>query len=187
MIYDIREEPRGDQTIVDPIDATRRKTFSNTNQYEDLLKPVVRDGKVIIQKPTLDEIRARRKKDLALLHPATLRFLNPHRYPVGLEVVASPDEERDDCEAASSDRKSEQRKSMKAALLLIDLQNDFLPGGSLAVGRGDEVIAVANRWLERRGRDFELAIASQDWHPRAPRQLRFESARNSSWSNGHPL
>ena len=85
MIYDIREEPMGDQTIVDPIDATRRKTFSNADQYEDLLIPVVRDGQVIIKKPSLDEIRARRRKDLALLHPATLRFLNPHRYPVGLE------------------------------------------------------------------------------------------------------
>ncbi len=37
---------------------------------------------------------------------------------------------------------------MKAALLLIDLQNDFCPGGALAVSEGDEVISVANRMIE---------------------------------------
>jgi len=47
------------------------------------------------------------------------------------------------------------------ALLLIDIQNDFLPGGALAVPRGDEVIPVANTAM----RDFELVIATQDWHP----------------------
>ena len=47
------------------------------------------------------------------------------------------------------------------ALLLIDIQNDFLPGGALAVPRGDEVISVANELLSK----FELVIATQDWHP----------------------
>ena len=47
------------------------------------------------------------------------------------------------------------------ALVLVDIQNDFLPGGSLAVPHGDEVIAVANRWMEK----FELVVATQDWHP----------------------
>jgi nicotinamidase/pyrazinamidase len=47
------------------------------------------------------------------------------------------------------------------ALLLIDLQNDFLPGGALAVPEGDEVIAVANQWIKRS--DFTAATA--DWHP----------------------
>lgn len=37
---------------------------------------------------------------------------------------------------------------MKAALLLIDLQNDFCPGGALAVSESDEVISVANRMIE---------------------------------------
>lgn len=48
------------------------------------------------------------------------------------------------------------------ALLLIDLQNDFVPGGALAVRNGDEVIAIANRLQEK----FELVVATQDWHPR---------------------
>lgn len=47
------------------------------------------------------------------------------------------------------------------ALLLIDIQNDFLPGGALAVPGGDEVVAVANR----RMLDYGLVVATQDWHP----------------------
>jgi nicotinamidase/pyrazinamidase len=50
---------------------------------------------------------------------------------------------------------------MAAALLLIDLQNDFLPVGALAVPRGDEVIPIANAAQ----RHFDLIVATQDWHP----------------------
>jgi nicotinamidase/pyrazinamidase len=47
------------------------------------------------------------------------------------------------------------------ALIIVDLQNDFLPGGALPVPHGDEVIPLANR-LQRR---FALVLATQDWHP----------------------
>ncbi len=47
------------------------------------------------------------------------------------------------------------------ALILIDLQNDFCPGGALAVPHGDAVVPIANRLQER----FELVVATQDWHP----------------------
>jgi nicotinamidase/pyrazinamidase len=47
------------------------------------------------------------------------------------------------------------------ALILVDLQNDFCPGGALQVARGDETIPIANR-LQRH---FELVAATQDWHP----------------------
>ncbi|MCH7725078.1 MAG: bifunctional nicotinamidase/pyrazinamidase [Planctomycetes bacterium] len=47
------------------------------------------------------------------------------------------------------------------ALILVDIQNDFLPGGALGVPHGDEVIPVANRVLP----NFPLVIATQDWHP----------------------
>lgn len=47
------------------------------------------------------------------------------------------------------------------ALLLIDVQNDFLPGGSLAVREGDAVIPVANALMAK----FPLVVATQDWHP----------------------
>ncbi|MGE5214682.1 MAG: bifunctional nicotinamidase/pyrazinamidase [Nitrospirota bacterium] len=47
------------------------------------------------------------------------------------------------------------------ALILVDLQNDFLPGGALAVPHGDEVIPIANKLQEK----FELIVATKDWHP----------------------
>jgi nicotinamidase/pyrazinamidase len=47
------------------------------------------------------------------------------------------------------------------ALLLIDLQYDFCPGGALAVAHGDETIAIANKLSSR----FETVVATQDWHP----------------------
>jgi len=47
------------------------------------------------------------------------------------------------------------------ALVIVDLQNDFLPGGALAVPHGDEIIRLANK-LQRH---FNLLLATQDWHP----------------------
>lgn len=46
-------------------------------------------------------------------------------------------------------------------LLLIDVQNDFMPGGALAVERGDEIVPVINNIQDQ----FDLIIATQDWHP----------------------
>ncbi len=48
------------------------------------------------------------------------------------------------------------------ALIVVDLQNDFLPGGSLAVPRGDEIIPLVNKIQEK----FDLVVATQDWHPK---------------------
>lgn len=47
------------------------------------------------------------------------------------------------------------------ALILVDIQNDFLPGGALPVPHGDEVVAIANHVMSA----FDLVIATQDWHP----------------------
>jgi nicotinamidase/pyrazinamidase len=47
------------------------------------------------------------------------------------------------------------------ALLLIDIQNDFLPGGALAVKGGHEVVPVANRLMPQ----YALVVATKDWHP----------------------
>lgn len=51
---------------------------------------------------------------------------------------------------------------MKRALVIIDVQNDFLPNGALAVPNGHEVIPVINSIMNK----FDLVIATQDWHPR---------------------
>ncbi len=48
------------------------------------------------------------------------------------------------------------------ALILTDIQIDFLPGGALPVPLGDEVVPVANRLMKR----MPLVVATQDWHPR---------------------
>ena len=52
---------------------------------------------------------------------------------------------------------------MLDCLIVVDVQNDFLPGGALAVARGDEVVSVANALMPV----FRRVIATQDWHPRA--------------------
>src|SRR5690349_8466615 len=49
----------------------------------------------------------------------------------------------------------------KKALILVDLQNDFCPGGSLAVAEGDQVIPIANKLQPL----FDVVIATKDWHP----------------------
>jgi len=51
---------------------------------------------------------------------------------------------------------------MHSALIVVDVQNDFCPGGALAVSHGDEIIPVANLLLER----MPLSVLTQDWHPR---------------------
>ena len=62
------------------------------------------------------------------------------------------------------------------ALILVDIQNDFLPGGALAVPRGDEVIAVATALIEVHRREGALIVATQDWHP----------ADHGSFASQHP-
>ena len=49
----------------------------------------------------------------------------------------------------------------REALIVIDVQNDFCPGGALAVAGGDEVVPVVNRLMA----DFAHVILTQDWHP----------------------
>ena len=50
---------------------------------------------------------------------------------------------------------------MTAALIVVDIQNDFLPGGALAVPRGDETVAIANRLMPL----FPTVVLTADWHP----------------------
>jgi len=48
-----------------------------------------------------------------------------------------------------------------SVLVLVDIQNDFCPGGALAVREGDQVVPVANRLIPR----FPVVVTTQDWHP----------------------
>lgn len=49
------------------------------------------------------------------------------------------------------------------ALILVDLQNDFFPGGALGVKEGDAILPAINRLLEQ---PFDCIVASKDWHPK---------------------
>jgi nicotinamidase/pyrazinamidase len=58
------------------------------------------------------------------------------------------------------------------ALILVDIQDDFCPGGALAVPEGDKVIPLANELQKQ----FDLVVATQDWHPRD----------HASFASNHP-
>lgn len=49
------------------------------------------------------------------------------------------------------------------ALILVDIQNDFLPGGALGVPEGDKIIPEVNQLLQK---NFDVIVATKDWHPK---------------------
>jgi nicotinamidase/pyrazinamidase len=51
------------------------------------------------------------------------------------------------------------------ALIVVDVQNDFCPGGALPVPEGDRIVPVLNAWLEAAERGGANIVASRDWHP----------------------
>jgi nicotinamidase/pyrazinamidase len=61
---------------------------------------------------------------------------------------------------------------MASCLIVVDVQNDFCPGGALAVPGGDEVVPVINRLAAR----FDNVVLTQDWHPRG----------HASFASSHP-
>jgi nicotinamidase/pyrazinamidase len=60
----------------------------------------------------------------------------------------------------------------KRALIIVDIQNDFCPGGALAVKEGDQIIPVINGLQNK----FDLVVATQDWHPQ----------NHGSFASNHP-
>ena len=63
-------------------------------------------------------------------------------------------------------------KNTRKALIVVDVQNDFCPGGALPVPKGDEVVPVINSLMER----FDLVVATMDFHP----------ANHISFADNHP-
>ena len=53
----------------------------------------------------------------------------------------------------------------KDALVIVDVQNDFCPGGALAVAEGDRVVPVLNRYIEKFKKAHLPIFATRDWHP----------------------
>jgi nicotinamidase/pyrazinamidase len=62
-------------------------------------------------------------------------------------------------------------KGARRALIVVDVQNDFCPGGALAVERGDEVVAPLNRLTEEFLSRGDLVYKSRDWHPPTTRHF----------------
>ena len=85
-IYDLQCGAPEDFTIVDPLDSTRRKHLPSGTPFEDLLVPVFVNGRQVYQSPPLADIRRRTLSQLAMFHSGVKRFVNPHQYPVGLEL-----------------------------------------------------------------------------------------------------
>ncbi len=78
-----------------------------------------------------------------------------------------------------------EKNSIVKALLIVDVQNDFCPGGNLAVPEGDQVVPVINQLINQ----FDMVIASKDWHPN--QTIHFDNwpvhcIANSPGANFHP-
>jgi nicotinamidase/pyrazinamidase len=70
------------------------------------------------------------------------------------------------------------RLNSQDALIVVDVQNDFCPGGLLAVENGDQVVPVLNRWIESAKQGGAVVVASRDWHP--PHHVSFKE-RGGIW------
>ena len=87
MVYDLERGPEIDEevTIIDPLDMTRQKSFGSGTASTELLKPLFASGQVKGVHDDLDSMRERALAGIELLDDSHLRFMKPHRYPVGLE------------------------------------------------------------------------------------------------------
>jgi len=85
-IYDMEKGfPSDEYTIVDPLDPTMLRTLRKNLQWTDLLVPIFRKGKRVYELPLLSDIRAKTQQELQQFPVGIKRFLNPHKYVVGME------------------------------------------------------------------------------------------------------
>ncbi|HPP52312.1 MAG TPA: nicotinate phosphoribosyltransferase [Thermoguttaceae bacterium] len=85
VIYDLRTGLPSPCTMIDPIDITQRRTIPPDVAGEDLLVPVFRRGRRVLESLGLESARRRCQEQLALLPATVRRFVNPQTYFVGLE------------------------------------------------------------------------------------------------------
>ena len=86
MLYNEIGGIKTPQIIVNPADTTMRRVIPAKIRYRDLLIPIFRQGKLVYQPPTIQETRAATQAELKRFYPGITRLLNPHIYPVGLEL-----------------------------------------------------------------------------------------------------
>ena len=86
MIYSLDQPIDPRNTIVDSKEHSRTKSLNANSNFADLLQPVMRAGNVTAPVESLSTIRDRVQSQLKRLHPSSQRLLNPHEYPVGIEI-----------------------------------------------------------------------------------------------------
>ncbi len=85
VIYD-EEKPLGKSAhIVDPFDPTKERWINTEQESVDLLEPIFRKGALVYQVPSIHESRERTLENLNFFHSGVKRFVNPHKYVVGME------------------------------------------------------------------------------------------------------
>jgi len=86
MIYDELTGPPKSRILVDIADVTIRRMIPASADHHDLLVPVFRRGELIYGRPTIHETRNYAQTELSRFYSGVKRLLNPHIYPVGLEL-----------------------------------------------------------------------------------------------------
>ena len=85
-IYDVDTGINLPTTIIDPSDSARQKHIPSGTASEDVLVSIFRGGSLVYQLPELIDVQKRTTEALGALNPSIKRFVNPHRYPAGLEA-----------------------------------------------------------------------------------------------------
>jgi nicotinate phosphoribosyltransferase len=86
MIYDELDGNPTERTIVDIADVTIHRRIPGSAQYRDLLVPIFRSGDVVYERPSIHQMRGLVQSELGRFYSGVKRLLNPHIYPVGLEL-----------------------------------------------------------------------------------------------------
>lgn len=137
----------------------------------NLQVPVIRDG-AVVHRPTLEEIREFSARARATLPPAALRVTAGQAYLSVSPEAGTGSPESPAPGAGSSDTQSSAATEgdvmasspQKSALLVVDVQNDFVEGGSLGVTGGRDVASRISAYLASNAEKYDAVVASRDWH-----------------------
>ena len=86
MIYDELDGVPKERAIVDVADVTIHKRIPGSAKSHDLLVPIFRRGNLVYERPSIHQMRDLAQSELGRFYAGIKRLLNPHLYPVGLEL-----------------------------------------------------------------------------------------------------
>jgi nicotinate phosphoribosyltransferase len=86
MIYDDLDGVSAERDMVDIADISIRKKITASAHYRDLLVPIFRRGNLVYERPSIHQLRSLAQNELGHFYSGVKRLLNPHIYPVGLEL-----------------------------------------------------------------------------------------------------